>query len=142
MEIKTIGVVGAGSMGSGIAQIAAQAGYNVIMMDLEEKFVSKALAGIDKFLAKSVEKGKITADAKDATMGRIKGTTKMGDLKDVDYVVEAVFEDMELKKKVFKELDALRAERGYHSDEYLIAFHHRDCDCYGQTGEGGGNALL
>jgi 3-hydroxybutyryl-CoA dehydrogenase len=107
MEIKTIGVVGAGSMGNGIAQIAAQAGYSVIMMDLEEKFVSKALAGIDKFLAKSVEKGKITADAKDATMGRIKGTTKMNDLKDVDYVVEAVFEDIELKKKVFKELDAL-----------------------------------
>ncbi|HUJ88761.1 MAG TPA: 3-hydroxyacyl-CoA dehydrogenase family protein [Syntrophorhabdales bacterium] len=107
MEIKTIGVVGAGSMGNGIAQIAAQAGYSVIMMDLEEKFVSKALAGIDKFLAKSVEKGKITADAKNATMGRIKGTTKMSDLKDVDYVVEAVFEEIELKKKVFKELDAL-----------------------------------
>ena len=107
MEIKTIGVVGAGSMGNGIAQIAAQAGYNVIMMDLEEKIVANALKSIDKFLAKSVEKGKITADAKDATIGRIKGTTKMEDLKDVDYVVEVVFEDMELKKKVFKELDAL-----------------------------------
>ncbi|HUJ90024.1 MAG TPA: 3-hydroxyacyl-CoA dehydrogenase family protein [Syntrophorhabdales bacterium] len=107
MEIKTIGVVGAGSMGNGIAQIAAQAGYSVIMMDLEEKFVANALKSIDKFLAKSVEKGKITTDAKDATMGRIKGTTKMADLKDVDYVIEVVFEEMELKKKVFKELDAL-----------------------------------
>jgi 3-hydroxybutyryl-CoA dehydrogenase len=107
MEIRTIGVVGAGSMGNGIAQIAAQAGYSVIMMDLEEKFVANALKGIDKFLAKSVEKGKITADAKDATIGRIKGTTKMEDLKDVDYVVEVVFEEMELKKKVFRQLDAL-----------------------------------
>ncbi len=107
MEIKTIGVVGAGSMGNGIAQIAAQAGYSVIMMDLEEKIVANALKGIDKFLAKSVEKGKITADAKDATIGRIKGTTKMEDLKDVDYIIEVVFEDMELKKKVFKQLDAL-----------------------------------
>ncbi len=107
MEIKTIGVVGAGSMGSGIAQIAAAAGYNVLMMDVEEKFIARAQGGIDKFLAKSVEKGKMTADAKSALLGRIKGTTKMADLKDVDYVVEAVFEDIELKKKVFKELDAL-----------------------------------
>jgi len=107
MEIKTIGVVGAGSMGSGIAQIAAAAGYNVIMLDVEEKFITRGQGGIDKFLAKSVEKGKMTADAKSALLGRIKGTTKMADLKDVDYVVEAVFEDIELKKKVFKELDAL-----------------------------------
>ena len=107
MEIKTIGVVGAGSMGSGIAQIAAQAGYTVVMRDIDEKFVTRALGSIDKFLAKSVEKGKITADAKDGIMGRIKGTTKIEDLKDVDYVVEAVYEDMELKKAVFKELDAL-----------------------------------
>jgi 3-hydroxybutyryl-CoA dehydrogenase len=107
MDIKTIGVVGAGSMGSGIAQVAAQAGYNVVMRDVEEKFVDRALKGIDKFLSKSVEKGKITADDKAATVGRIKGTTKMEDLKDVDFVVEVVFEEMELKKKVFKELDEL-----------------------------------
>jgi len=107
MDIKTIGVVGAGTMGNGIAQIAAQAGYNVVMRDIEEKIVANAIRNIDKFLAKSVEKGKITAEAKDATVSRIKGTTKMEDLKDVDYVVEAVFEDMEVKKKVFKELDAL-----------------------------------
>ena len=94
-------------MGNGIAQIAAQAGYSVIMIDLEEKILSNALKGIDRFLAKSVEKGKITADAKDAAMGRIKSTTKVDDLKDVDYAIEVVFEDMELKKKVFKELHAL-----------------------------------
>ena len=107
MEIKTIGVLGAGSMGNGIAQVAAQSGYNVVMRDIEDKFVDRALKGIDRFLSKSVEKGKITADDKNATLGRIKGTTKMEDLKDVDFVVEVVLEEMELKKKVFKELDEL-----------------------------------
>jgi 3-hydroxybutyryl-CoA dehydrogenase len=107
MDIKTIGVLGAGSMGNGIAQVAAQSGYNVVMRDIEDKFVDRALKGIDKFLSKSVEKGKITADDKNATLGRIKGTTKMEDLKDVDFVIEVVLEEMELKKKVFKELDEL-----------------------------------
>lgn len=107
MDIKTIGVVGAGSMGNGIAQVAAQSGYNVILTDVEMGFVDRALKGIDKFLSKSVEKGKITADDKNTAMGRIKGTTKMEDLKDVDFVVEVVFEDLDLKLKVFKELDEL-----------------------------------
>lgn len=107
MDIKTIGVVGSGSMGNGIAQVAAQAGFTVIMRDIDEKYIQGALKAIDKFLAKSVEKGKMTAEAKDATMGRIKGTTKMEDLKDVDYVVEAAFEDMEVKKQIFGELDEL-----------------------------------
>lgn len=107
MDIKTVGVLGAGSMGSGIAQVAAQSGYNVIMRDVEQAFVDRALKGIDKFLSKSVEKGKITADDKNATIERIKGTTKMEDLKDSDIVVEVVFEDLDLKKKMFKELDEL-----------------------------------
>jgi 3-hydroxybutyryl-CoA dehydrogenase len=107
MSIKTIGVLGAGTMGNGIAQVAAQAGYDVIMRDIEDKFVEKGLKNIDKFLAKSVEKGKITAEAKNGVMGKIKGTTKMEDLKDADYVVEVVFEDMDIKKKMFKELDEL-----------------------------------
>ncbi len=107
MSIKTIGVLGAGAMGNGIAQVAAQAGYDVVMRDIEEKFVEKGLKSIDKFLAKSVEKGKITAEAKNSVMGKIKGTTRMEDLKDADYVVEVVFEDMDLKKKMFRELDEL-----------------------------------
>jgi 3-hydroxybutyryl-CoA dehydrogenase len=107
MDIKTIGVLGAGSMGNGIAQVAAQSGYKVVMRDVEENFVERALKGIDKFLTKSVEKGKIAADDKTAILGRIKGTTKMEDLKDADFVIEVVFEEMELKKKVFKELDEL-----------------------------------
>jgi 3-hydroxybutyryl-CoA dehydrogenase len=107
MGIKTIGVVGAGTMGNGIAQVAAQVGYNVVMRDVESQLVERGIKNIDKFLAKSIEKGKITVDDRNALMGRIKGTTNMADLKDVDFVVEVVFEDLELKKKVFKELDEL-----------------------------------
>jgi 3-hydroxybutyryl-CoA dehydrogenase len=107
MEIKTLGVVGAGTMGNGIAQVAAQSGYNVIMSDTEDKFVQNGLKNIDKFLAKSVEKGKMTAEAKAEIMGRIKITTKIEDMKDVDYVVEAVFEDMAVKKAIFQKLDEI-----------------------------------
>jgi 3-hydroxybutyryl-CoA dehydrogenase len=107
MEVKTIGVVGAGTMGNGIAQVAAQAGYNVVMRDIEDRFVQGGIKNIDKFLSKSVEKGKMTADEKKAVIGRIKGTTRMEDLKDVDFVVEVVVEVMDIKKKVFKELDEL-----------------------------------
>lgn len=107
MEIKTIGVLGAGVMGNGIAQVCSMAGYNVIMRDIEDRFVEGGIKNIDKFLAKSVEKGKMTAEAKSQIMGRIKGTTKMEDLKDADYVVEVVLEVMDVKKKVFKELDEI-----------------------------------
>jgi len=105
MDIKKIGVLGAGVMGNGIAQVAAQAGYNVVMRDIEDRFVEGGIKNIDKFLSKSVEKGKMKAEDKAAIMGRIKGTTKMEDLKDVDFVVEVVLEVMDIKKKVFAELD-------------------------------------
>ncbi len=107
MEIKTIGVLGAGTMGNGIAQVAAQAGFNVVMRDIEDRFVQGGLKNIDKFLAKSVEKGKMTADQKNAVMGRIKGTTKLEDMKGCDFIVEAVLEVMDLKKEVFKALDEM-----------------------------------
>jgi 3-hydroxybutyryl-CoA dehydrogenase len=107
MEIKKLGVIGAGVMGNGIAQVAAQIGLDVVMRDIEDAFVERGMKGIDKFLSRSVEKGKLEAKEKDNIMGRIKGTTDMADLKDVDFVVEAVIEDLDLKKKVFKELDEL-----------------------------------
>ncbi|MBW2031066.1 MAG: 3-hydroxyacyl-CoA dehydrogenase family protein [Deltaproteobacteria bacterium] len=107
MKIEKIGVVGAGTMGNGIAQVAAQIGCSVVMRDIEDGFVEKGMANIEKFLTKSVEKGKIQAKEKDEIIGRIKGTTEMADLKDVDFVVEAVIEDLELKKRVFAELDEL-----------------------------------
>ncbi len=107
MEIKKLGVVGAGAMGNGIAQLAAQIGCDVVMRDIEDAFVERGMKTIDRFLSKSVEKGKLESTEKDAILGRITGTTDMSRLKDVDFVIEAVIEDLELKKSVFKELDEL-----------------------------------
>lgn len=107
MEIKKIGVIGAGTMGNGIAQLAAQIGCDVVMRDIEMRFVESGLKKIDSFLSKSVEKGKLEQKEKDDILGRIKGTTDMADLKDADFVVEAVIEDLDLKKSVFKDLDEL-----------------------------------
>jgi len=107
MEIKTIGVLGVGSMGTGITQASAQAGYNVIAVDIDNKIIEGALKNMDKFMTKSVEKGKLTAEDKAAALSRIKGSTSIGDLKDADFVVEAVFEIMDLKKQVFKQLDEI-----------------------------------
>jgi 3-hydroxybutyryl-CoA dehydrogenase len=107
MEIKKIGVVGAGTMGNGIAQVAALIGCEVIMRDVEERFVQNGLKNIDRFLSKSVEKGKMTEDQKQGVLGRIKGTTSMADLAEVDFVIEAVIEDMNLKRSVFKDLDGI-----------------------------------
>jgi 3-hydroxybutyryl-CoA dehydrogenase len=107
MDIKKVGVVGAGAMGNGIAQIAAQIGCDVVMRDIEDAFVERGMKNIDRFLSKSVEKGKMESSEKDSILGRITGTTDMSQLKDVDFVIEAVIEDLELKKSVFKELDEL-----------------------------------
>lgn len=107
MEIKKIGVLGAGAMGNGIAQVAAVIGCDVVLRDIKEEFVERGMGNIDRFLSKSVEKGKLDASEKDAIMGRIKGTTEMSDLKDVDFIIEAVIEDLDLKKSVFKELDEI-----------------------------------
>jgi 3-hydroxybutyryl-CoA dehydrogenase len=107
MEIKKIGVIGAGAMGNGIAQMAAQIGCDVVLRDISDTFVQRGIKNIDKFLSRSVEKGKMNANDKEAILGRIKGTTDMSQLKDVDFIIEAVLEDLELKKSVFKELDGL-----------------------------------
>jgi 3-hydroxybutyryl-CoA dehydrogenase len=109
MEIKKVGVIGAGAMGNGIAQMAAQIGCDVVLRDIKDEFVQRGIKNIDRFLSKSVEKGKIEASQKDAILGRIKGTTEMAELKDVDFVIEAVIEDLDLKKSVFKELDEICA---------------------------------
>jgi len=107
MELKKIGVLGAGAMGNGIAQVCAQAGYEVIMRDIADKFVQRGLKTIEGFLAKSVEKGKITEDEKKKVVGRIKGTTEMADLKECDFVIEAVLEELDLKKQVFQEVEKI-----------------------------------
>jgi 3-hydroxybutyryl-CoA dehydrogenase len=106
MEIKKIGVIGAGLMGAGIAQVAAQSGHEVNLMDVETRFLEKGLSTIEKNLQRMAEKGKMTAGDAEAIRSRIKGSLSLADTaKDVDVVIEAVIENMELKKAMYKELD-------------------------------------
>ncbi len=106
MAIKRIGVVGAGTMGTGIAQVAATSGFEVVLNDVADDLIQRSLKVVDKSLTKLSEKGKIEED-KDKIISRIKITTQLTDIKDVDFVVEAVFEDFEVKKKLLGELDKL-----------------------------------
>lgn len=106
MEIKSVGVVGAGTMGNGIAQVAAQVGgLNVVMNDIKQEFVDRGLATIDKNLSRLVTKEKITEADKAAVLGRIKTSTDVADMKDVDFVIEAATETLDLKLALFKSLD-------------------------------------
>jgi len=107
MEIKKLGVVGAGIMGAGIAQVAAQAGYQVVISEINDQLLNKGLAGINSILSRNVDKGRMSQDDKDSTIARIKGTTNTGDFTDCDLVIEAIIENMDLKKKVFAELDKI-----------------------------------
>ncbi len=107
MDIKKIGVVGGGIMGGGIAQVSAQAGYEVVMSEINDELLNKGLASINSILTRSVEKDRISQEDKDATLARIKGTTNTKDFSDCDLVIEAIIENMDLKKKVFAELDKI-----------------------------------
>jgi 3-hydroxybutyryl-CoA dehydrogenase len=107
VEFKKIGVVGAGTMGSGIAQIAAQAGFDVVMCDIEESFVQSGLSKIEKNLSKAVEKGKMSVEEKASVLSRVKGTLLLEDLAEVDVVIEAVIEDRKTKKDVLSSLDKI-----------------------------------
>jgi 3-hydroxybutyryl-CoA dehydrogenase len=111
MEIKKVGVLGCGLMGSGIAQVAATAGFDVTVLEVEQKFLDKGFAGIEKSLAKFAEKppekGGITAQQKDAIRARLKGTTRREDLADCDIVIEAVIENVAQKKEMYAALDGI-----------------------------------
>ncbi|MEE6211400.1 3-hydroxybutyryl-CoA dehydrogenase [Salarchaeum sp. III] len=105
-EIETVGVVGAGTMGSGIAQVAATHGYDVVMRDVEEDFVESGFDTIRDSLARFVKKEKLTEDESDGIVERITGTTALDDLADADFVVEAAVENMDIKQDIFADLDA------------------------------------
>src|SRR5580704_4067976 len=111
MNIKKVGVLGCGLMGSGIAQVAATAGFDVVVLEQEQKFLDKGFAGIEKSLSRlverGVEKGGITAEQKEAAQARLKGTTNMQDLADSDIVVEAIIENVPEKRKTYEQLDAI-----------------------------------
>jgi 3-hydroxybutyryl-CoA dehydrogenase len=111
MNIQKAGVLGCGLMGSGIAQVAAMSGFDVTVLEVEQKYLDKGFAGIEKSLAKFAErppeKGGITAQQKDAARARLKGTTKREDLADCDIIIEAIIENVPTKKEMYAALDAI-----------------------------------
>ncbi len=111
MEIKTFGVIGAGQMGGGIAQVAAMSGLEVIMNDIKPEFVEKGLESITKILGRSVEKGKMSEKDKNVVLGRIKTSVSLQDMASANYVVEAATENEKLKYRIFKDLDEICGEQ-------------------------------
>ncbi len=105
--IETIGVVGAGTMGNGIAQVAARAGHKVIMRDMQADFVERGMSAIDKSLQRDVDKERLTTEEKQQIIERVRTTTEMSDLADVDLIVEVVPENLEIKQEVFRTLDEM-----------------------------------
>ena len=107
MAIQKVGVVGCGLMGSGIAQVAAQAGFATVVREVAPELVEKGIKGLEKNLSRLVEKGTITEVAKNEIRGRLKGTTAVEDLRDCDVIVEAIIEQLPAKRELFAVLDAL-----------------------------------
>jgi 3-hydroxybutyryl-CoA dehydrogenase len=105
LEIRKVGVLGCGLMGSGIAQVCAQAGYDTIVREVSDEVVERGLAGIAKQLGRAVEKGKMEATERDSVLGRLRGTTRLEDLADCDIILEAVVEDLAIKNEMWRTLD-------------------------------------
>jgi 3-hydroxybutyryl-CoA dehydrogenase len=106
-EIKRVGVLGCGLMGSGIAQVCAQAGFETVVREVSDALCERGIGGIGKQLGKAVEKGKMAAEERDAVLGRLRGTTSLEELKDCDIIIEAVVEDLDLKNEMWRTLDAV-----------------------------------
>jgi 3-hydroxybutyryl-CoA dehydrogenase len=111
MSIKTVGVLGCGLMGAGIAQVCAQAGYRTVVREVEEPLLRKGLARIEKFLADGVTRGKVTATARDAALANLAGTTSFDEFRDCDLVIEAIVENVDEKRKAYAALDAIVGEQ-------------------------------
>jgi len=109
MAFKKVGVVGCGLMGRGIAEVSAKTGYDVVVSEINKELLDKGMAAVKGSLAKAVEKGKLAQGDMEKTLGKISGTTDMMDFKDCDLVVEAAIENLELKKKIFIDLDRICA---------------------------------
>ena len=107
MEIKKVGVLGCGLMGSGIAQVAASAGFETVVREVSDDLIKKGFGGIEKSLAKFAEKGTITAEQQKEIRGRLTGTTSFADLADCDIIIEAIIENLEEKRNTYKQLDQI-----------------------------------
>ncbi len=106
-EIRKVGIVGLGTMGAGIAQVSVQAGFETVGREVSEELGERGGATIERYLTRGVDKGRLSQDERDAAVGRLTLTTELADLADCDLVIEAVLEELELKREVFAELDRL-----------------------------------
>jgi 3-hydroxybutyryl-CoA dehydrogenase len=106
-EIRTVGVLGGGLMGSGIAQVSAQAGFETIVRDISDPVIAKTRSGIEKVLAKGIERGKVTPEQRDAALSKLRFTTELAELADCDIIIEAVVEDLEMKNAMWKDLNEI-----------------------------------
>jgi 3-hydroxybutyryl-CoA dehydrogenase len=109
MPIKTVGVLGCGLMGAGIAQVSAAAGFRTVVLEVSDDALKKGLGRIEKFLTDGVAKGKVSEEAKQTTLGNLSGTTHYADLKDCDLVIEAIIENVEVKKQAYAQVEAVVA---------------------------------
>ena len=107
MDIQRIGIIGAGLMGSGIAEVCARAGYDTLVREVDETFVAKGLERINQSMQKAVQRGKLSSAAKDEAWSRVRGTTRLEDFSDRDLVIEAAIEDLQIKKAMFAQLDQI-----------------------------------
>jgi 3-hydroxybutyryl-CoA dehydrogenase len=110
MKISKVGVLGAGLMGSGIAEVCAKSGYETVVLEVSEELARKGIGRIESSLAKAVERGKLAAGDRDAARGRLKATTRLEDFEACDIVIEAVVENLDVKKEIFRELDRICGE--------------------------------
>ena len=106
-EIRTVGVLGGGLMGSGIAQVSAQAGFETIVRDISDPVIAKTQSGIEKVLAKGIERGKVTPEQRDAALSKLRFTTELAELAGCDIIIEAVVEDLEMKNAMWKDLNEI-----------------------------------
>jgi 3-hydroxybutyryl-CoA dehydrogenase len=104
-EIRKVGVVGLGTMGAGIAQVSVQSGFETVGREISDELAERGRSTIDRYLTRGVERGRLTADEREAALGRLTLTTELGDFADCDLVIEAVLEELDLKREVFAELD-------------------------------------
>ena len=125
MSIETIGVVGAGTMGNGIAHVCAKAGFRVVLVEVEQRFLDRGLAAIAKNLAREVEKSKLTSAERDAALARIHGTLSRDALAVCQLVIEAASERFEIKQQIFQQLDQLCPAGDHSRLQHLIHLHHQ-----------------
>ncbi len=125
MSIRTVGVLGCGLMGSGIAQVCAASGYKTIVREVDDTFLQKGLGRIKKFLDDGVAKGKVAAVDRDKTLGNLSGTTTFDALGDCDLVIEAIVENLDEKRQTYARARAHRESRHDHRLEHVVALHHR-----------------